>query len=177
MENERFYLSSVLQLATFVCSVMILSSRGLVQLTKQQLPGLFLCPLMDVFIGGLSHGWLHRMPLVLCCITFLQMILNHSAAWPIFKVQVVRVWQRQFAVEKEEHVFVFNSYGIYLSSWCPPRFSSFISSPLKAVPDATSSAALREEEIGVFPQQKQRIPGAFGVHVQPKLQHKIFRSF
>lgn len=31
------------------------------------------------------------MPWVLRWITFLQMILNHSAAWPIFKVQVVRV--------------------------------------------------------------------------------------
>lgn len=71
--------------------MMIPSSRGLVQFMKRQLPGLFLCPLIDVLTGGLSHGWLHRMPLVLRCITFLQMILNHSAAWPIFKVQVVRV--------------------------------------------------------------------------------------
>lgn len=46
-------------------------------------------------------------------ITFLQMILNHSAAWPIFKVRVARAQHetagRRFAAEKEERVFVYDS--------------------------------------------------------------------
>lgn len=53
------------------------------------------------------------MPLVLRCITFLQMISNHSAAWPIFKAQVVRVQRESAGVE---HVFAFKSVGVYLSS-------------------------------------------------------------
>lgn len=40
-----------------------------------QLSGSFLSPrvLIDVFTGGLSHGWLHRMSLGLRCITFLSL--------------------------------------------------------------------------------------------------------
>lgn len=49
--------------------------------------------MIDVFTGGLSDGWLHRMSLVLRCITFLSLDddLKSLHNLPYTKVQVVRV--------------------------------------------------------------------------------------